>query len=191
MPTALSGTHGIDLHNDSFEEYQRLVKHLHGITDDSRVGPPPEWLDMRLPNPSPRVSSSSTSRRERGEELFALAEQYFDVLVGHYLPYLRVMAGELTYNQALDLTIAQKTRPNVHRVELLIGVEFPELEPAFACVLAARDRGNEILTAHKAAYKRGDTEGHRYIQPLRTVLSELARATDQFKRDTVAAIKSA
>src|SRR5260370_2707541 len=45
MPTALSGTHGVDLRNDSPEEYRRLVKHLHGITDIRPVGPPPEWLN--------------------------------------------------------------------------------------------------------------------------------------------------
>jgi hypothetical protein len=44
MPTALSGAHGVDLRNDSPEEYRRLVRHLHGITDIPPVGAPPEWL---------------------------------------------------------------------------------------------------------------------------------------------------
>jgi hypothetical protein len=44
MPTALSGTIGADLRNDSLEEYRMLVRHLHGVPKTPRVGPPPEWL---------------------------------------------------------------------------------------------------------------------------------------------------
>ena len=58
MPTALSGTHGVDLRNDSPEEYRRLVKRLHGITDIPPVGPQPEWLKTSLPKPEGRADRS-------------------------------------------------------------------------------------------------------------------------------------
>jgi hypothetical protein len=67
MPTALSGTHGVDLRRESPEEYRRLAKHLHGITDVRPVGPRPEWLTIP-PKPEdqadPRVSSN-TAAHER------------------------------------------------------------------------------------------------------------------------------
>jgi hypothetical protein len=44
LPTALSGVHGVDLRTDAPEEYQRLIKRLHGIADVSKVGPRPSWL---------------------------------------------------------------------------------------------------------------------------------------------------
>jgi hypothetical protein len=45
MPTALSGVNGVDLRNDSTEEYRKLVRHLHGVSNAPPVGPPPQWLD--------------------------------------------------------------------------------------------------------------------------------------------------
>lgn len=48
MPTALSGVQGVDLRNDSTEEYRKLVGHLHRVVDIPPVGSRPQWLD----NPS-------------------------------------------------------------------------------------------------------------------------------------------
>jgi hypothetical protein len=44
MPTALSGANGVDLRADSFNEYKKLVKHLHGVSEIPPVGSPPGWL---------------------------------------------------------------------------------------------------------------------------------------------------
>ena len=47
MPTALNGIYGIDLRNDSNEEYQKLVRNLHGINDVRPLGAPPVWLHSK------------------------------------------------------------------------------------------------------------------------------------------------
>jgi hypothetical protein len=44
VPTSLAGTNGVDLRNDSPDEYQRLIKRLHGVSDIPPVGRRPEWL---------------------------------------------------------------------------------------------------------------------------------------------------
>jgi hypothetical protein len=51
MPTALLGVYGVDLREDSGEEYRKLITQLHGISDISPVGAPPSWL-MASPNSS-------------------------------------------------------------------------------------------------------------------------------------------
>ena len=68
-----------------------------------------------------------------------------DALITHYLPYLRVMEGQLTYNQALDITISREDSPNFHRMDFLVQVDFPELLPQFNAVLVARDNANEVM----------------------------------------------
>jgi hypothetical protein len=44
IPTALAGLHGIDLRNNSAEEFQRLVRELHGVALMPPIGSPPDWL---------------------------------------------------------------------------------------------------------------------------------------------------
>jgi hypothetical protein len=44
-------------------------------------------------------------------------------------------------------------------MEFLVQVDFPELLEEFNTILVARDNANEVMTAHKAAYKVGDTDG--------------------------------
>ena len=66
-----------------------------------------------------------SSRRERGEEFYVGAQGYFDALATHYMPYLRVMAGEVIYNQALEVTISRAESHDFHWMELLVQVDFP------------------------------------------------------------------
>lgn len=44
IPTALLGVYGADLRKDSFDEYRKLIAHLHGVSSVSPVSPPPVWL---------------------------------------------------------------------------------------------------------------------------------------------------
>ncbi len=131
--------------------------------------------------------------RERGEELYVLSERYFTSLVCQYLPYLQVMRGELTYNEALDLTGAGSKNgfPEFARVEMLVDVWFPGLSRALQKVFSLRDEANRILAEHKAAYKRGEADGRGYVQPMVSVLNQLPQATAEFRRELVAVIRAA
>jgi len=44
VPTALSGIYGVDLRNDSPDEFRKLVAALHGVSHIPPVGPRPPWL---------------------------------------------------------------------------------------------------------------------------------------------------
>ena len=44
LPTALSGVYGVDLRNDSPEEYRKLIENLHGVSRVAPVGPRPAWV---------------------------------------------------------------------------------------------------------------------------------------------------
>lgn len=127
----------------------------------------------------------------RDEELYLLSEAYFNALTSHYLPYLRVMQGELTYNQALDLTIAQLGgEHDFQRLEMLVQLYFPALTEALECVFVARDRANAILSAHKAKYKQGDPDGYEYVRPLQKALTALVGTCKEFKRQAISVIAS-
>jgi hypothetical protein len=60
VPTALSGVYGVDLSNDLNVEYEKLVRHLHGVSNLSPVGHPPEWLYMPSTKPSTSIGIGAT-----------------------------------------------------------------------------------------------------------------------------------
>jgi hypothetical protein len=68
IPIALSGVFGVDLRNDSTEEYQRLLRHLHGLTELRPIGNKPDWLGTS--QSSPLVITPPAY----GEQLKALAD---------------------------------------------------------------------------------------------------------------------
>ena len=68
--------------------------------------------------------------RGRGEELYTLNEKWLNGLTGYFLRRASVMQGKLTYNEALDLEIAEGSRHQTHdfsRLEMLIDVYFLSL----------------------------------------------------------------
>tara|TARA_R110000796_G_C14523336_1_gene431108 strand:- start:31 stop:447 length:417 start_codon:yes stop_codon:yes gene_type:complete len=72
--------------------------------------------------------------RDRLEELYVESKRYMNAVVTHFLPYRRVMEGELTFNQALDLSIDSRYTHNPERVYLIMDMYFPELRVSFAGV---------------------------------------------------------
>ena len=131
-------------------------------------------------------------RRERGEELYVLSEKYFTWLVSDYLPYLRVMQNELTYNEALDLTLASDNsdRPDFQRLEMLVDLYFPDLTKPLQAVFSPRDQANKLLAIHKTAYKQGETDGRKYIRTMNDILAELQQATAEFREQAVRLVRA-
>ena len=120
--------------------------------------------------------------RDRLEELYVTSNKYLDALIGYYLPYRMVMKGQLTFNQALDITIESKKDYDPHRVTMLINMYFPEVKPAFDEILGLREKLNRIVDSYKEQYRTGVIDGSKYLevfQPLLEKLDELAAGFHQ------------
>jgi hypothetical protein len=137
-----------------------------------------------------RESNRRKLMRDKLEELYVLSEKYINSLGCHYLPYLDVMMGELTYNQALDMTIRQRDTNSVdfHRLEMLIDLYFPENKAPYDLLLNARDRANEIMTEHKRQYKTGNMDGSRFVEPFLKVQDEITRAAKALREHIVSEV---
>jgi hypothetical protein len=107
-------------------------------------------------------------RRDRLEELYLIADSWTTTVLTHYLPYLQVMRGELTYNQALELTIewGKDNAGNFKKAEMIVDFYFPELRPELNRVFEARDKANLVTATHKKRYKEGDFDGSEFVKPL-------------------------
>lgn len=122
-------------------------------------------------------------KRERAEELYVESKKYLNAVGIHYLPYKKVMNGELTFNQALDLTIDNGSKRDFepHRVTMIIDMYFPNLQKPFNEIMAKRDFLNRIVTGYKVQYKTGDTDGTKWLEPFQATLEELSQAITAFE----------
>jgi hypothetical protein len=74
LPTALSGVYGVDLSNDSPDEYKRLLKCLHGVSAIPPRGMPPQWLASVEPSFEAPASAALPDPPEYLEQRRRLAE---------------------------------------------------------------------------------------------------------------------
>lgn len=110
--------------------------------------------------------SNTETLRKRGEELHSSISQWLNGMAGHWRGQNMVMQGKLTYNQALDLDIAQGKAPfDFSRIELLIDTDFPALRPLFDQIIAERTKLNKIETAFKRSYESGERDGEEFLSP--------------------------
>lgn len=121
--------------------------------------------------------------RLRHEELYVESRKYLDAMVSYFLPYRMVMKGELTFNQALDMTIQQGQSRDFqpHRVTMLIDLYFPELNPPFDEVMAVRDNLGRLVDGYKQQVKTGDPDGDRWFRLFQPLLESLEVKATQFE----------
>lgn len=119
--------------------------------------------------------------RSRLEELYVESRRYMNAIVTHFLPYRQVMKGELTFNQALDLTIDSGYTHNPERVHLIMDMYFPELRDSFAGVEKVLEKTNNILHGYKLQYKQGDFSGEKWLPLFQDSLERLSEAASNFE----------
>ena len=121
--------------------------------------------------------------RDKLEELYVVAHKWITLLGSHMLPYLRVMEGDLDYNQALDMTIAQgkEDLPDFERLQMLIDLYFPQLTEPLKELRDARDAANKIMAIHKMEYKQGNVDGRKFVDPMLAALKQIDETGEQLK----------
>jgi hypothetical protein len=131
----------------------------------------------KLANDLGRMSSKSSDLRARGEELYSLMDKWSKMFGSFYLRRNSVMQGKLSYNQCLDLDLAEgKSEYDFSRIELLVDVDFPKLRPLYDKIYSQRGIINEIWMAFRRSC---DIREHKEEQLL-TVYVEAQIAFEHF-----------
>ena len=129
--------------------------------------------------------------RERGEELYSSSVTWLNNLFGHYMRRNAVMQGKLTYNQCLDLDIAEgeKQPKDFHRIELIIDVYFPSTRRSYDLVIAERARLNKVERGFKRAYESGQSDGSLYLGPYVETQKKLEEAGEAIKAEILNCVR--
>lgn len=122
--------------------------------------------------------------RTRLEELYVESNKYLNALGCYYLPYQTAMRGEITFNQALDITISSGSKRDYepHRVTMLIGMYFPEVKSEFNEIMNIRSELNMIVNGYKEQYKRGDVDGSKWLERFQPLFEEFVKKVDRFEK---------
>lgn len=120
---------------------------------------------------------------EKAEELYQLVDQWMNTFSTHFLHLVPVMKGQINYNDYLDTIISygKEQKANFIRLEMLLHIYFPELSSTYEDVLEQRDVLNKVIASHKRAYKQGDLDGNRFIEPLTNAALEIDRRGEILK----------
>jgi hypothetical protein len=107
-----------------------------------------EQLTVKLQHEWARESRESL--RARLEELYSLVGRWAAEVVIHHVTYRKVMDGELTYNQALDLTLKNKSSVDANRMFTLAELYFPSAHGALQELKELRDDAAAIQSSFNA-----------------------------------------
>lgn len=120
--------------------------------------------------------------RTRLEELYSLVGRWAGEAVIHHTTYRKVMDGELTYNQALDLVVQQKSSVDANRMFTLAELYFPAAHEALQQLKALRDDAASVQSSFKASYKLDGQPSKEHSRILTAVLEKLVSAIDDYQR---------
>jgi hypothetical protein len=96
-------------------------------------------------------------KRQKLEECFRAVHHYTISISTHYLVWIDVMSGKITYDQANEMIIAEGKREDREyplNVELLIRMYFPSLRQYFDQLLKTRDELARLHGEFSRSYRR-------------------------------------
>ena len=107
-------------------------------------------------------------KREKYEELYILLGHWMGGVFSNYMNLILVTQGHIDYNEYLDQVIesGEKNTFDFKRMEMILDIYGHNLQESWQKVLEAREKHNDIISAHKSAYKAGAIEAPQFIDPL-------------------------
>ena len=132
----------------------------------------------------------SEALRVRVEELYTLVEKWSGAFIVHHATYRKVMYGELTYNQALDITIGSKTNFDTQRLFTLAELYFTESHKTLHEIKTIRNDAEDIQEDYKRLYKIQPFESPEHAKAITDVMTKFNSVIDKYKSELTVYIKS-
>lgn len=115
------------------------------------------------------------------EELYTSIEGWAGHLVIHHITYRKVMEGDLTYNQALDVTLKSEKTLDAKRIFTLADLYFPTAQKALQELKELRDQAAAIQGSFKEAYKQNGATSEQHARAITEVLERFNVAVANYK----------
>lgn len=141
-------------------------------------------LTVKLQHESDRESREAL--RVRLEELYSLVDRWADQVVMHHATYRKVMDGEMSYSDALDITINHKPVVDANRMFTLAELYFPSAHGSLQEIKALRDEASSIQEKFKHLYKQDGQPSLAHSRALSPVLERFNIAINKYLAELAA-----
>jgi hypothetical protein len=120
-------------------------------------------------------------KRQKLEQVYESYAGFVEELGGSWLPYMSVMVGKISYNEALDMNIkGAPEKRNLRSLEMLVSIYFPNMQTHLTQLLHIRDKANEILHRHKLEYQHSGPIRSSAHEEMQRVVRELSNLEELF-----------
>ena len=123
--------------------------------------------------------------QEKQEELYIKSKLYLDSLFFYYIPYIQVMLDKMNLEQAFKEINRQieenTTKIDIKRINMLIGIYYPEVKQKFNEILMIREKLNEVVSKFKKELENGIHNGILYINEFTINHNKLIKLTEEFE----------
>jgi hypothetical protein len=134
-------------------------------------------LKLRHENERDRLEA----RRERLEELYSLVTRLAKEMLNFFLPFMSVMKGDLTYDQAHDMSAANRISLDSDRLFTLAELYFHSGHDRLLDVKSRADEVSRINSDFKRLYKTGVTESPEHLKQMLDTLTRFDNAINGYK----------
>lgn len=116
--------------------------------------------------------------RERAEELYVIVKKWCSAMISDYFPYVRVMRGQFSYNDALDMTLAsgEKQKYDPDRMHMICEIYFPNLSQPINDLLELNCELHDFRNIFKNKYESGKLKDERmadaYLEKINVLIEE-------------------
>jgi hypothetical protein len=126
-------------------------------------------------------------RRKKIEELYLAVHGFCMTFISHHLVWPRVMLGDMTYNEALDIQLkksADLDTRNYETATMLINIYFPGLRERLAAILKSRDATNAIHGQFRKSYVElgPDSSQRIFVNPFNDAIKKFEAEHELFNK---------
>jgi hypothetical protein len=121
--------------------------------------------------------------RKKLEEINIAFMGYCRQLGTYFIQYQAVMAGKISYNDALDITINSSGDKERHHetLSMLLNIYFPHLSHLLDDIVKDREAGNDIISEFKAIYLSGATSSISHNNAICNIVAHIGTTERNLK----------
>jgi hypothetical protein len=131
--------------------------------------------------------------REKAEELYVSVKKFCNAMVSDHFAYVRVMKGEFSYNDALDLTLssAETNGYDAQRIHMIVDIYFSNISKDLADLVEFNGTVLDIRENFKHEYNNGMQVNNEMAKVYSTKIQSLSSEALKFENTVLSTIKNA
>lgn len=131
-------------------------------------------------------------RREKAEELYVSVKKFCNAMVSDHFPYVRVMKGEFSYNDALDLTLSssEKNGYDAQRIHMIIDIYFSDISSELTALVEINGKALDIRESFKHQYNNGVHCCNDTAKTYSSAIQSVSSAASKFEKIVLSSIKN-